>query len=57
MEDLNKPLNEEELEKLYQSLRENEDHEEQLRRDIFNKKQDKKNKTRQENYRYLKSGY
>jgi hypothetical protein len=57
MEDLDKPLTEEEQEALYQSLRDNVDHEEAARRGIFNQTQGKENKQRQANYKYLKSSY
>ena len=54
---LDKPLTKEEEEALYQSLRENIDYEEQLRRSNFNRtKQKEKSKSNEEN-RYLRSGY
>ena len=57
MEDLDRPLTKEEQEALYQSLRENVDHEEAQRRGIFNKAKGKENVRRQADYKYLKSSY
>jgi len=57
MEDLDRPLNDEELEALYQSLRENVDHEEAKRRSNFAGTQRKEQVQRQADYTYLKSGY
>ena len=57
MTDLDGKLNQDQLEALYQSLRENEDHEEYERRKIFNKTQQKENNQINEQKRYLKSGY
>lgn len=57
MKHLDEPLSEEEQEALYQSLRENIDHEEAERRGIFNRTQGKENVKREADYKYLKSGY
>ena len=55
MNDLDRPLTKEEQEALYQSLRENIDHEEANRRKVFSQTQGKENKQRQAEYNYLKS--